>query len=92
MAIVDYMLPCPSKNIFGIDCFGCGFQRALVLLLEGRFQEAYHLFPPVYSILFFLLMAVLSFIDRKRNYNLSLIALGIVNGIIILVSYFLRHY
>ncbi|PTT75055.1 hypothetical protein DBR25_09235, partial [Chryseobacterium sp. HMWF001] len=45
MKIEDFMLPCPIKKFFGIDCFGCGTQRAIVMVFEGRFGEAFHMFP-----------------------------------------------
>ena len=45
---IDYvwMPKCPVKMIFGIDCPGCGFQRAVHALLHGRIIEAvgYNLF------------------------------------------------
>lgn len=44
----DYRLmpKCPIKLVFGIDCPGCGFQRAVHAMLHGRFLEAiqYNLF------------------------------------------------
>jgi hypothetical protein len=30
----DFMLPCMNKQILGIECTGCGIQRAAVLLLS----------------------------------------------------------
>ncbi|WP_410493642.1 DUF2752 domain-containing protein, partial [Chryseobacterium sp. PMSZPI] len=30
------MLTCPSKKFLGVECFGCGAQRAIVLVFEGR--------------------------------------------------------
>ena len=45
---IDYiwMPKCPVKMIFGIDCPGCGVQRAVHALLHGRIKEAisYNLF------------------------------------------------
>lgn len=44
---VDYewMPKCPSKFISGYDCPGCGSQRALHAVLNGRFTEAWQLNP-----------------------------------------------
>lgn len=33
---------CPFKALTGLDCPGCGSQRALHALLHGRFSEAWH--------------------------------------------------
>jgi hypothetical protein len=37
----DYMIPCMNKTLFGVDCMGCGTQRALAFLLKGEFVEAF---------------------------------------------------
>jgi len=92
MKIEDFMLPCPSKKFLGIECFGCGTQRALVLVFEGKFAEAFHMFPAVYTLLLFLGFVVLNFIDKKRNYGQVLIFLAIVNSLIMVFSYFYKHF
>lgn len=91
MALEDYMLPCPTKKYFGIECFGCGMQRSLALLLRGDFQEAFNMFPAVYTTLLFFFFVVISFVDRQRNYGKILIMLGISNAIIMVVAYFIKH-
>lgn len=91
MKIEDFMLPCPSKKFLGIECFGCGTQRAIVLVFEGKFSEAFHMFPAVYTLLLFLFTVGLNFIDRKRNYGNALVFLAITNSIIMVVSYFYKH-
>ncbi|RZJ51079.1 MAG: DUF2752 domain-containing protein [Chryseobacterium sp.] len=92
MKIEDFMLPCPSKKFLGIECFGCGTQRALVLVFEGKFAEAFHMFPAVYTLILFLGFVVLNFIDKKRNYGQVLIFLAIVNSLIMVFSYFYKHF
>ncbi len=64
----DYMLPCLNKRFFGIDCFGCGFQRAVVHLLRGEFTEAFWMYPAVYPLLIFLIFALL---NLKFQFNKS---------------------
>ena len=41
-----WMPKCPVKLLFGVDCPGCGVQRALHALLHGHIREAigYNLF------------------------------------------------
>ena len=36
---------CPIKMMTGVDCPGCGSQRALHALLDGRFAEAFAFNP-----------------------------------------------
>jgi hypothetical protein len=92
MKIEDFMLPCPSKKFLGIECFGCGTQRAMVLVFEGRFAEAFHMFPAIYTLLLFLGFVALNFTDKKRNYGQVLIFLAIVNSLIMVFSYFYKHF
>ncbi len=92
MKIEDFMLPCPSKKFLGIECFGCGTQRAIVLVIEGRFTEAFHMFPAVYTLFLFFGFVVINFIDKKRNYGQALIFLAILNSLIMVFSYFYKHY
>lgn len=92
MKIEDFMLPCPSKKFLGIECFGCGTQRAIVLVFEGKFTEAFHLFPAVYTLLLFFGFVVVNFIDKKRNYGQILIFLAIINSLIMVFSYFYKHF
>ena len=91
MKIEDYMLQCPSKKFLGIECFGCGTQRALVMVFEGRFVEAFQMFPAVYTLLLFFATVVLTFVDKKRNYGNILVILGIINALIMVISYFYKR-
>lgn len=86
----DYMLPCMNKTIFGIDCMGCGTQRALHLLLQGEFEEAFKMFPAIYTLILFALILFLHFIDKKRNYLKLISLLAIVNGVLMIINYFYK--
>ncbi|KMQ67564.1 hypothetical protein ACM39_11880 [Chryseobacterium sp. FH2] len=92
MKIEDFMLSCPSKKFLGIECFGCGTQRAIVMVFEGRFVEAFHMFPAVYTLLLFFAAIFLNFVDRKRNYSNILVLLAIINAVIMVTSYFCKHF
>jgi hypothetical protein len=76
-----------NKQLFGVDCLGCGTQRALLLLLNGDFAKAFHLFPAIYTTLLFFGILALHFLDKSRNYNKLIIGLAIVNASIMIVSY-----
>lgn len=91
LALEDYMMPCLTKKYFGIECFGCGTQRAFAMLLEGDFKGAFQMYPAIYTIVLLVFFIILNFVDKKRNYSRFLIWLGIINGIVILVSYFWKH-
>ena len=92
MNLEKYMFPCISKTLFGIECFGCGFQRAFLLVLEGNFATAFKLYPPIYSCLIFILFIGLHFADSKRDYKKGLLVLAIINCSIMSISYFYKHF
>lgn len=90
MNLEEYMIPCLSKKLFGIDCPGCGMQRATVLLLEGDFAHAFHMFPAIYTTIPLFILIGLHFIDKSRNYSKIIIPFAIFNAIIILIAYFYK--
>ena len=82
-----YMLPCLFKQTFGIDCIGCGIQRSIALLLKGQFENAFYMFPAIYTTLLFFLSIALFIVDKKHNYQKIVISLAIVNAVIMIISY-----
>jgi len=48
--------PCVFKSLTGHDCPGCGFQRALIELLQGNLYESLLLYPALLPILFTILI------------------------------------
>lgn len=87
MKVEDFMIPCINKTLFGVDCLGCGTQRALILILEGEFIEAFYMFPAIYTLILFFVILGLNFIDKSRNYHKIIIALAITNAVIMIISY-----
>jgi hypothetical protein len=87
-----YMLPCFSKTLFGIECLGCGFQRALFLLFKGDFLVAFKMYPAIYTTLIFLGILTLHFLDKTKNYNKLLWISGIINGIFMVAGYYYKHF
>ena len=92
MKIEEYMLSCPSKKFLGIECFGCGMQRSLVMVFQGKFEDAFHLFPAVYPLIFFGIFVLINFIDKKRSYQFPIVSLAIISAVVMIVSYFYRHF
>lgn len=86
----EYMLPCLSKQLLGIDCLGCGMQRATALLFRGEFVAAFKMYPAIYtliSLLFFLVVNI--FIKFKYSERIKLI-LVVANIAIILANYIIK--
>lgn len=84
------MIPCINKKIFGVECLGCGMQRATALLFTGHFEAAFKIYPAIYTIV--VLMAVIFvnfFIKFKYDYQIK-IALIFLNAAVMVVSYFYK--
>ncbi|MFH6963674.1 DUF2752 domain-containing protein [Flavobacterium plurextorum] len=86
------MIPCIFKTLFGIECLGCGFQRSLFLLFQGEFLAAFNMYPAVYTTLLFLLLVVLYFVDKSRNYKKIIWKAASLNIIFMLAGYFYKHF
>jgi hypothetical protein len=86
----EFLLPCLNKQLFGLECYGCGSQRAMLLLFDGEFSEAFRMFPAIYSVLI-LLIFVLSNLFYKFKYDFSIkIGLILINVAIILINYVIK--
>jgi len=93
-----HLIPCPFKYLTGIDCPLCGFQRAVISLIQGHLRESFLLYPPAIPVLLFfgyLLAKVFFKIDNPKGayQRNSFIALSAI----VLVSYgfkiwFLYHH
>lgn len=88
----EYMLPCTAKKIFGIECFGCGTQRAVYMILQGNFVEAFKIFPAIYTTILLFGFIFLHFVDKKRNYHKIIIFIAILNAIIMVIAYIYKHF
>lgn len=84
------MLPCMSKKILGIDCPGCGGQRALIMLLKGDFSNAFNMFPAIFTTVILVGLIGLQFFDKNRNYQKIIVPLAIINALIMFVAYFYK--
>ena len=86
----QYMLPCLNKSYFGVECMGCGLQRSLALILEGRFVEAFYMYPAIYSLIaLFGNIALQMFISYKYANTITNILL-IITGIAVMSNYILN--
>ncbi|WP_310378088.1 DUF2752 domain-containing protein [Flavobacterium sp.] len=81
-----------SKTLFGVECLGCGMQRAFLLLLQGEFIAAFKMYPAIYTTLLFLVMVCIQLLDKNKNYRKLIINLAIINGIFMITGYFYKHF
>lgn len=84
----NHLLPCPFKYFTGIDCPGCGFQRSVLALIQGSFQQSFTLYPPAIPLLIFFAYGLADKyfkLDTSKN-EVKKIAF-VITGAIILLSY-----
>lgn len=82
-----HMLSCPSKQIFYIDCPGCGLQRSLIDLLKGNFAASWRVYPPGMFAIATLIVLLLHLIFKFRNGAVVLKYMYIVTVTVITVNY-----
>ncbi|GAA4647725.1 DUF2752 domain-containing protein [Pontixanthobacter gangjinensis] len=86
------MLPCLNKSLFGLDCTGCGAQRAAVLLFQGHFKDAFFMYPAIYSLALLLLFLVFNlFYKFKNDYKLKIVLI-IINAVVIAGAYIIKMF
>lgn len=86
----DYMLPCLNKKLLGVDCPGCGMQRAVDLLLHGDFIAAFYMYPAIYPIVALLVFLLANiFFSFKHAQQVKWLLLLFTAGTII-VSYIIK--
>jgi hypothetical protein len=86
------MFPCISKTLFGIECLGCGFQRALLLFFQGDFKGAFEMYPAIYSSLILIFFIGLHYIDSKRNYKSILLVVIPITVLFMMGGYYYKNF
>lgn len=88
----EFLLPCLNKQVFGLDCYGCGGQRALLMVFNGEFAAAYKMFPAIYPLLFLLIFVLVNlFIKFKYDFFIK-ISLILITAGVILVNYAIKMF
>lgn len=93
MTLEDFMIPCISKTFFGIECLGCGFQRALLLIIKGKWTEAFFLYPAVYTSLLLMCGIIIFMLTKKTTLTWNgLKLLLILNCFFVFGGYIYKHF
>ena len=89
-SLEDFMLPCLNKQIFGVDCLGCGLQRAVSLVFQGQFTAAFKMYPAIYTLLLLGIFIIFNlYFKFKHAYKLKM-GLIFLNVLIVIVSYLIK--
>jgi len=87
-----YMFPCVSKTLFGVECLGCGFQRSLILLLNGEFAASFRMYPALFTTLLFLGFIGFHFIYRRFFSQKLILAIALINVAFMIAGYIYKHF
>ena len=85
------MIPCLFKALFGIECLGCGFQRAVVLLFKCDFTDAFYRYPAVYMVLIFIALFVFEKVFKPKKYTKALSFIGFLTMAFIIGGYIWKN-
>ncbi|NLA24963.1 MAG: DUF2752 domain-containing protein [Bacteroidales bacterium] len=86
------LLPCPLKQLTGIDCPGCGMQRAIVELFDGNILLSLKYYPALIPIIFMLVFLFAHLRFDFKNGTIILKILFLLNGLLILTNYIVKLY
>jgi hypothetical protein len=84
------VLTCLSKQLFGVECPGCGIQRSALSFVRGNFIESLALFPALIPFVLFTVVGLLSLI-KPLKINLKLVLfLAIFTFSMMVIHYVLK--
>ncbi len=83
---------CFYKKYIGIECPGCGAQRAFIALLKGNFFESFQTFPALIPLILMFIFLIMHLIFRFKNGAKILLFAFIVNTFIILLNYIYKFF
>lgn len=84
------MLPCAWKYYLGLECPGCGFQRAVYALLHGDLLGSLKLFPAAIPILAtFLFLALHLWFKYKHGARIITILFSF-SAALMIISYIVK--
>lgn len=73
-----------------MECFGCGFQRALVLFFQGEFVAAFKMYPAIYTLILFAAFLILNIFYKFKHEERIKLILVVLNVVIIVSSYIIK--
>lgn len=81
------MLDCHWKKTFGIECFGCGFQRSFLALLEGDLATSLSLYPATLPLLLTFIYTIAHLIFKYSKGARNIIILFSTTVFIIILNF-----
>ncbi len=86
------LLSCPTKQITGIDCLGCGLQRSVIHLIQGEFTLAFKMYAPIFPIILTFLFLTIHLLLNKNWSRMALKIGYFASALAILTNYILKFF
>jgi len=83
-------IACPIRDVYGFDCFGCGFQRSLTELMHGNFLKSFEFYPPLIPLLIFFLSFLIHLAVPVKNGNKILKYLFLTASISVILNFSIK--
>ncbi|MFP4024424.1 MAG: DUF2752 domain-containing protein [Thiohalospira sp.] len=83
----SHLQSCFYKKYFGVECPGCGMQRAFIELLKGNLKESLIMFPALIPTIIMITYLILHLILKFNKGAQVLKILFIINTSIVVLSY-----
>ncbi|WP_456440590.1 DUF2752 domain-containing protein [Psychroserpens sp.] len=88
----EYMLPCLSKTLIGVDCMGCGIQRSVALIIQGDLIAAFYMYPAIFTLILLFGFIGLNYFKNYKFAGKVIIPLAIINVVIIVGNFILKTF
>ncbi len=85
-----HLASCAWFKYTGVECFGCGSQRAIIALLRGEVYESVKLFPALIPLLFTLSVFMFQLIFKWSKGGLVIMWGFGISAAIMLASYIVK--
>lgn len=82
-----HSVPCIYKKYSGVECPGCGMQRAFIALLKGNFIESLQLYPALIPVILLVVFLIIHLFFKLKNGARLVKILFFVNVFIIMTNY-----
>ncbi|MFO7924780.1 MAG: DUF2752 domain-containing protein [Bacteroidales bacterium] len=79
--------PCFYSSFLGVECPGCGMQRAFIELIRGNFRESLILYPALLPGILLIVLLVVHLIFKLQRGALFIKILFIINAFIMVLNY-----
>jgi hypothetical protein len=92
MVLEQYMIPCLSKTLFGVECLGCGFQRSLLLLFQGDFTASFEMYPALFTSLLFLSLLSFHIMYKGIISQKVILIVALINVVFMIAGYLYKNF